>query len=144
ANRTDRMTMARMTISSQGLDARRRTLVRPRSLIESSSGWRRQRARQGESNGQSGSQLVHRMTVRERVPQPDIEGKIFANLPDQPDEARHRIRLSPLSFIEYLGDRPYSPLRRPFDDHAGKEIGMMFARELCDSVQMDRPPVPAL
>jgi len=34
--------------------------------------------------------LVDRMTVRQGVAQPDVEGQVLANLPDQADEARTR------------------------------------------------------
>jgi hypothetical protein len=52
------------------------------------SAWRMQ-GRQRETDGHACAELVDRMTVRQSVARPDIEGQVLANLPDQADEAGH-------------------------------------------------------
>src|SRR5262249_19578996 len=105
---------------------------------------RGKRARQRDIDGHSSPQLAQWMTVHERVTQADIEGKFVVNLPDQSDEGGYGFGLPKLLLVEHLGDRSHGPLRWPLDDHASKEIGMMLAGERGGSVQMKRPPVPAL
>ncbi len=41
------------------------------------------------ANGHTCTDLVNRMTIRERVTDADIEGHVLAHLPDQSDEAGH-------------------------------------------------------
>src|SRR5215471_16193995 len=84
------------------------------------------------------------MTVGERVTEADIKGQVLAHLPDQSGEPGYGVGLAELFLIEDFCDGTHRPLRRSFDDHAGEEISAMFTGQLCDSVQVDCTPVPAL
>src|SRR5215470_8914938 len=100
--------------------------------------------RQREADRHACPNLVDRMTVRQGVPRPDIEGQVLAGLPDQTDEAGDGFRLAKFLLVEDFSDRAHSPLRWPFDDHASKEISVLLTGELGEAVQMNCSPVPAL
>src|SRR5436309_8952155 len=104
----------------------------------------RARGQHRETNGHASAELVDRMTAGERVAQANIEGQVLAYLPDQSGEAGHGFRLAKLLLVEGLCDRAHRPLRRSFDDHAGEEISVMITGQLCNAVQVDGAPVPAL
>src|SRR5262249_51849689 len=108
------------------------------------SAMRRMQRRQRETDGHACPELVDRMATGESVAHARIEGQVLAYLPDQSDEAGDGFRLGNFLLVEDLRDRPHRPLRRPFDDHAGEEIGVVFTGELRDTVQVNGAPVPAL
>src|SRR5262245_12793774 len=76
--------------------------------------------------------------------QADVKGQVFADLPDQTDEAGQGFRLAKFLLIEKLGDWAHRPFRGPFYDHARKEIGVLLTVELGNAVQVNCAPVPAL
>jgi len=84
------------------------------------------------------------MAVRERVAKGNIEGKLVADLPDQPDEPRNRFFHAELLLIKKLRDRPHLPFEWAFDDGANKSIGVMVSRQQRFDIEIDRSPIPAL
>src|SRR6266702_4578253 len=104
----------------------------------------RPRRKHRESDRKTSPNLVDRMAVRKGVSNADVEGQVLLYLPDQSDQAGHRFRFAKFLLVKDLRHRTHRPLRRPLDDHACKEIGALFTSQLCDSVQVNGSPVPAL
>jgi hypothetical protein len=48
----------------------------------------------GKAKRQSGTHFVHRMTIRESMPQSDVETEIIANLPNETDQSGYGVELA--------------------------------------------------
>jgi hypothetical protein len=73
------------------------------------------------------TQFVHRMPIRESMPQRDVETETVANLPNETDQRGYHVELAKCLFDEKLGNRPHRPFRGSLDNRIQKQIRMMIA-----------------
>ena len=84
------------------------------------------------------------MTIRDGVPDADIERQVLPHLPDHSDQAGYSSELPELLLVEEFGDGADLPIVGAFNDHAGKCVGMLVSGQGDGTVEVNGAPIPAL
>src|SRR6202142_2479673 len=97
-----------------------------------------------ERKSESGPDLVHRVSIDQRISKRGIEAEIVLDLPDGADENRTALGLCPYLVVKRLKDGANFPCRGSFEDDIEERLAMLIAGEVGLDVEMRGAPVPAL